>query len=147
MKYLRLLLLLVFISMQFLLCAQNQAKDAKLDSKAALQKLSTIYYLIDNFYVDTANFESLTEEAITTILKELDPHSAYISKKDVQKANEPLEGSFEGIGVTFQIFQDTILVVSPVSGGPSDKVGIMAGDKIVKIDGEDAFGKKVDNEY
>ena len=77
----------------------------------------------------------------------MDPHSAYISKKDVQKANEPLEGSFEGIGVTFQIFQDTILVVSPVSGGPSDKVGIMAGDKIVKIDGEDAFGKKVDNEY
>ena len=147
MKYLRLLLSLVFISMQFLLCAQNQAKDAKLDSKAALQKLSTIYYLIDNFYVDTANFESLTEEAITTILKELDPHSAYISRKDVQKANEPLEGSFEGIGVTFQIFQDTILVVSPVSGGPSDKVGIMAGDKIVKIDGEDAFGKKVNNEY
>ena len=147
MKYLRLLLSLVFISVQFLLCAQNQTKDAKLDSKSALQKLSTIYYLIDNFYVDTANFENLTEEAITTILKELDPHSAYISKKDVQKANEPLEGSFEGIGVTFQIFQDTILVVSPVSGGPSDKVGIMAGDKIVKIDGEDAFGKKVNNEY
>ena len=147
MKYLRILLSLVFISAQFLLCAQNQTKDAKLDSKAAVQKLSSIYYLIDNFYVDTADFESLTEEAITAILKELDPHSAYISKKDVQKANEPLEGSFEGIGVTFQIFQDTILVVSPVSGGPSDKVGIMAGDKIVKIDGEDAFGKKVNSEY
>ena len=58
-----------------------------------------------------------------------------------------MEGSFEGIGVTFQIFQDTILVVSPVPGGPSDKVGIMAGDKIVKIDGEEAFGKKVNNEY
>ena len=147
MKYIKLLLSVVFVSAHFLLSAQSRDKDIKMDSKAALQKMSTIYYLIDNFYVDTANFEVLTEEAITTILKELDPHSAYISKKDVQKANEPLEGSFEGIGVTFQIFQDTILVVSPVSGGPSDKVGIMAGDKIVKIDGEDAFGKKVDNEY
>ena len=147
MKYLKLLLSFIFISAQLLLCAQNQGQNAKSDSKAALQKLSTLYYLIDNFYVDTANVEKLTEDAIVAILKELDPHSAYISKKDVQKANEPLEGSFEGIGVTFQIFQDTILVISPVPGGPSDKVGILAGDKIVKIDGEDAFGKKVDNEY
>ena len=147
MKSIKLFLSFVFISVQFLLCAQNQVKETKLDSKAALQKLSAVYYLIDNFYVDTADFENLTEDAIVAILKELDPHSAYISKKDVQKANEPLEGSFEGIGVTFQIFQDTILVVSPVPGGPSDKVGVMAGDKIVKIDGEDAFGKKVNSEY
>lgn len=147
MKYFKILLSLIFISIQFLLSAQNQGKDVKADSKAALQKMSNVYYLINNFYVDTADVEKLTEEAIVTMLKELDPHSAYISKKDVQKANEPLEGSFEGIGITFQIFQDTILVVSPVSGGPSDKVGVMAGDKIVKIDGEDAFGKKVNNEY
>ena len=147
MKCFRLLLLLVFVSAQFLLCAQNQSDDVKLDSKTAVQKISALYYLINNFYVDTADFDKLTEEAIVAMLKELDPHSAYISKKDVQKANEPLEGSFEGIGVTFQIFQDTILVVSPVPGGPSDKVGIMAGDKIVTIDGEDAFGKKVNNEY
>ena len=122
MKYIKLLLSVVFVSAHFLLSAQRIDKDIKIDSKTAAQKLSTIYYLIDNFYVDTANFETVTDEAITAILKELDPHSAYISKKDVQKANEPLEGSFEGIGVTFQIFQDTILVVSPVSGGPSDKV-------------------------
>ena len=147
MKYLKLLLSFIFIGAQLLLCAQNQVQNAKSDSKAALQKLSTLYYMIDNFYVDTANIDKLTEDAIVAILKELDPHSAYISKKDVQKANEPLEGSFEGIGVTFQIFQDTILVVSPVPGGPSDKVGIMAGDKIVTIDGEDAFGKKVNSEY
>lgn len=147
MKYFRLLLLLAFVGANFLLNAQNQSDDVKMDSKAAVQKMSALYYLINNFYVDTADFDKLTEEAIISILKELDPHSAYISKKDVQKANEPLEGSFEGIGVTFQIFQDTILVVSPVPGGPSDKVGIMAGDKIVKIDGEDAFGKKVNNEY
>ena len=85
MKYLKLLLSLVFISVQFLVSAQNQGQKTKSDSKDALQKLSTIYYLIDNFYVDTANVEKLTEEAIITILKELDPHSAYISKKMSKK--------------------------------------------------------------
>lgn len=125
----------------------SQAQNNDINPKTTLQKLSTTFYLINNFYVDTANLEELTEEAIISVLKELDPHSAYISKKDVEKANEPLVGSFEGIGVTFQIFQDTILVISPVPGGPSDRVGILAGDKIVKIDGEDAFGKKVTNEY
>ena len=142
MRYLKLLLVFIF-AFQISASAQNRTSDRKSNAQATLQKLSTIYYLIDNFYVDTANLETLTEESIVAILKELDPHSAYISKKDVEKANEPLVGSFEGIGVTFQIFQDTILVISPVPGGPSDKVGIMAGDKIVTIDGEDAFGKKV----
>ncbi|MBE6337874.1 MAG: S41 family peptidase [Lentimicrobiaceae bacterium] len=146
MKHLRLLLFL-FIGLQLSLNAQEKQSEVKMDSKSALQKLSTVYYLINNFYVDTADFDNLTDEAIVAALKELDPHSAYIPREDVQKANEPLEGSFEGIGVTFQIFQDTILVITPVPGGPSDKVGIMAGDKIVKIDGEDAFGKKVNNEY
>jgi carboxyl-terminal processing protease len=147
MRFCKILLVLFFFVVQTSLNAQNQSAGRKSNPQATLQKLSTIYYLIDNFYVDTANLETLTEEAIVAILKELDPHSAYISKKDVEKANEPLVGSFEGIGVTFQIFQDTILVISPVSGGPSDKVGIMAGDKIVTIDGEDAVGKKVTNEY
>ena len=144
MKY-RLLLLLFFV--QISLFAQEKAKDVKMDAKMAAQKLSSIYYLINNYYVDTADFEALTDDAIVSILKELGPHSAYIPKKDVEKANEPLEGNFEGIGVTFQIFNDTILVVSPVPGGPSDKAGIMAGDKIVRINGEDAFGKNVNNEY
>lgn len=145
MKFLKLFLVFVILGIQF--SFKIQAQNKELDPKTTLQKLSTTYYLINNFYVDTADLEKLTEEAIITVLKELDPHSAYISKKDVEKANEPLVGSFEGIGVTFQIFQDTILVISPVPGGPSDKVGIMAGDKIVKINGEDAFGKKVNNEY
>lgn len=147
MKFIKLFLIFVFVAFQTSLSAQNQSSSRKTPAQETLQKLSTMYYLIDNFYVDTADLHALTEEAIVAILKELDPHSAYISKKNVEKANEPLVGSFEGIGVTFQIFQDTILVVSPVPGGPSDKVGIMAGDKIVKIDGEDAFGKKVTNEY
>ncbi|MBR4391893.1 MAG: S41 family peptidase [Bacteroidales bacterium] len=111
------------------------------------QKFATTLYLIDNFYVDSANSEKVVEDAITAALKELDPHSAYISKKDVEKANEPLVGSFEGIGVTFQLIRDTITVIGPTPGGPSEKVGIMAGDQFIKIDGEDAFGKKIDNEY
>lgn len=128
-----------------LLCNAQQQKDSNVASTS--QKLATTMYLIENFYVDSADMPKLTEEAIVAMLKELDPHSAYISAKDVQKTNEPLVGSFEGIGVTFQLLRDTILVVSPVSGGPSEKVGIMAGDKIIRIDGEDAFGKKINNDF
>ena len=122
--------------------AQNQSK-----TQMNAQKLGTTLYLIENFYVDTANLDKVTEDAIIAALKELDPHSAYISKKDVEKANEPLVGSFEGIGVTFQLIRDTITVISPVAGGPSEKVGIMAGDQFIKIDGEESVGKKIDNEY
>jgi carboxyl-terminal processing protease len=89
----------------------------------------------------------VVDGTIEKMLKELDPHSAFIPKKEVEKANEPLEGSFEGIGVTFQIFKDTILVIAPVPGGPSDKLGIMAGDKIVEIEGENATGEKITNQW
>ncbi|MBR3710988.1 MAG: S41 family peptidase [Bacteroidales bacterium] len=116
-------------------------------TQTSAQKLGTTLYLIDNFYVDTVNLDKVVEDAIIAALKELDPHSAYLSKKDLEKANEPLVGSFEGIGVTYQLIRDTITVIGPTPGGPSEKVGILAGDKFVKIDGEDAFGKKVDTEY
>ena len=127
--------------------AQNQTQKPQSKAQMNAQKLATTLYLIENFYVDTANTDKVTEDAIIAALKELDPHSAYISKKDVEKANEPLVGSFEGIGVTFQLIRDTITVISPTAGGPSEKVGIMAGDKFIKIDGEEAVGKKIDNEY
>ncbi|MBO6057984.1 MAG: S41 family peptidase [Bacteroidales bacterium] len=137
----RLFLIILLIS-NVLCFAQNKNKPAE-----TTQKLATTMYIIDNYYVDSTDMPKLTEEAIVAMLKSLDPHSAYIAAKDVQKANEELVGSFEGIGVTFQILRDTILVVSAVPGGPSEKVGIMAGDRIVTIDGEEAFGKKVNNEY
>jgi len=127
--------------------AQNQPQKPQSKAQMNAQKLATTLYLIDNFYVDTADTDKVTEDAIIAALRELDPHSAYISKKDVEKANEPLVGSFEGIGVTFQLIRDTITVISPVAGGPSEKVGIMTGDQFIKIDGEEAVGKKVDNEY
>ena len=145
MKSLKLFFLAVGCLVAMTATAQNQQPQSKAQLNA--QKFATTLYLIDNFYVDTANSDKVVEDAIVAALKELDPHSAYISKKDVEKANEPLVGSFEGIGVTFQLIRDTITVISPVAGGPSEKVGIMAGDQFIKIDGEECFGKKVDNEY
>ena len=138
---------LYFLAIVCLFAMAATAQQPQSKGQMNAQKLATTLYLIDNYYVDTANMDKVTEDAIVAALKELDPHSAYISKKDVEKANEPLVGSFEGIGVTFQLIRDTITVISPTAGGPSEKVGIMAGDQFIKIDGEDAFGKKVDNEY
>lgn len=120
-----------------------QSQDAKLQ----IQKMATVLQVIDFAYVDSVALDEVVEGAINSSLKELDPHSAYIPREEVEKTNEPLEGSFEGIGVTFQIYKDTILVIAPVEGGPSEKVGIMAGDKIVKIDGEDATGDKITNQW
>ena len=136
-----------FLAIVCLFAVASTAQQPQSKGQMNAQKLATTLYLIENYYVDTANTDKVTEDAIIAALKELDPHSAYISKKDVEKANEPLVGSFEGIGVTFQLIRDTITVISPTAGGPSEKVGIMAGDQFIKIDGEDAFGKKVDNEY
>ena len=136
-----------FLAIACLFAVAATAQQPQSKGQMNVQKLANILYLIENFYVDTANIDKVTEDAIVAALKELDPHSAYISKKDVEKANEPLVGSFEGIGVTFQLIRDTITVISPTAGGPSEKVGIMAGDQFIKINGEDAFGKKVDNEY
>ncbi len=98
-------------------------------------------------YVDPVEEEELVEDAIRGMLKELDPHSVYLSADELRRANEPLLGSFDGIGVQFNIINDTITVVSPVPGGPSEKVGILPGDKIVTIDGEKSTGSKATNEY
>jgi carboxyl-terminal processing protease len=115
--------------------------------KQEIQKIVAAMQIIDLAYVDSVDMQDIVSGAIVKSLKELDPHSAYISSEEVQKANEPLEGSFEGIGVTFQIYQDTILVISPVPDGPSEKLGILSGDMIVKINDEDATGEKIDNEW
>ena len=140
LKSLLLSLLIVVGSM-----ATTQAQSEKSDE--SLRKLLTAMQYIRMYYVDSIDEPELVENAIVETLKELDPHSMYIPKEDLREANEPLEGSFEGIGVTFQIYEDTILVISPVPGGPSDKLGIMAGDKIVKINGEKATGEDVDNQF
>ena len=117
------------------------------DPKAGVQKYNAAMQMIRMAYVDTTNESRLVEKAIVETLKELDPHSMYISKKDVQKANEPLEGNFDGIGVQFEILKDTIAVVHSIPGGPSERLGIMSGDKIIKIEHELVVGKKITNQF
>lgn len=109
-------------------------------------KLNNLLHIINDQYVDKVNIDSLVEQAIPQILAELDPHSAYISAKDAQAAADQLKGSFFGVGIQFTIRQDTIHVENVVHNGPAEKVGILAGDKIVSIDGKPFVGKIVTNE-
>ncbi len=103
-------------------------------------KFSRTLSLIESKYVDTVDLEKLTEKAIIEVLKNLDPHSTYISAKDVKEMNEPLNGNFEGIGIQFNLLRDTIIVIEPIGGGPSEKIGLRAGDSIIRIDGEKVTG-------
>lgn len=109
-------------------------------------KLNSLLQIVNDQYVDTVNIDSLVEGAMPQILSELDPHSVYISAKDVQAANDDLKGSFSGIGIEFTIRQDTIHVQNVITNGPSEKAGILAGDKIVSIDDQPFVGKIVTNE-
>ncbi len=97
------------------------------------QKLRYAEAIIENYYVDDVNSDSLVTEAIVAMLKTLDPHSAYSTPKETEALNQPLEGKFSGIGVQFSIVRDTVCVVQTVSGGPSEKVGIMPGDRIIYV--------------
>ncbi len=109
------------------------------------QKFNTLLYYMDQLYVEETDMEALVETAIVNMLEEMDPHSVYIPAEELQAADEPLNGNFEGVGIQFNIFRDTIMVVSPISGGPSEKLGIMAGDRIVTVDGEVVAGTGVTN--
>ena len=109
-------------------------------------RLQNLLQIVDDQYVDTVNINDLVEKAIPSILAELDPHSIYISAKDVEAANDDLKGSFSGIGIEFSIREDTIHVQNVVKNGPSEKAGIIAGDKIISIDGKPFVGKIVTDE-
>jgi carboxyl-terminal processing protease len=108
-------------------------------------KIDQVFNLVDKKYVDTVDLKKLESETIEGMLSQLDPHSVYIPAEDVKKSNEDLEGNFEGIGVEFFIVKDTIYVVSVIPGGPSEKLGIKAGDKIIKVNGKIVAGKKIKN--
>lgn len=105
-----------------------------------IQKLREVLTYIENKYVDDVKTDKLVDESIQHLLGKLDPHSVYIPASDRVQANEELRGNFDGIGVEFNIFQDTIVVISPLSGGPSEALGILSGDKIVKVDDKDVAG-------
>ena len=89
--------------------------------------------LIRFYYTDTVNDEKLVEDAVSKVLEDLDPHSSYIPAKDVKRTEEGLVGNFEGIGITFQILKDTIMVLEVIPSGPSERVGLVAGDKIIRV--------------
>lgn len=113
---------------------------------SANKKFATILNLIENEYVDNVDLDSLLEATLPQLLSNLDPHSSYIPKADLQGVNAELEGSFSGVGVQFMVNNDTVTVIEVVSGGPSEKVGLMAGDRIVSVDGENIAGIGIANE-
>ncbi|MBQ6065082.1 MAG: S41 family peptidase [Prevotella sp.] len=109
-------------------------------------RLNNLLHIVDDQYVDNVNIDSLVEKAIPQILSELDPHSVYISAKDVEATNDDLKGSFSGVGIEFTIREDTIHVQNVISNGPAERSGVLAGDKIVTIDDEPFVGKVVTNQ-
>ncbi len=109
-------------------------------------RLNNLLHLIDDQYVDAVNIDSLVDKAIPQILAELDPHSVYISAKDAAQATDDLKGSFSGVGIEFVIRQDTIHVQNVIQNGPAEKAGLLAGDKIVAVDGKPFVGKQVTNQ-
>ncbi len=124
----------VFIGTSF--NTQKPSRDVGKD----VQKLREVLTYIDTKYVDDIKTDKLVDESIRHLLSKLDPHSSYISASDRVFANEELRGNFDGIGVEFNIFQDTIVVVTALSGGPSEALGIRSGDKIIKVDGDNVAG-------
>lgn len=115
-------------------------------TQAQKNKLDEVMQYVNSYYVDDVNTDKLFETAISAMLQELDPHSTYANASDNKTMMESLEGSFEGVGIQFSIMNDTIMVVSTVSGGPSEKQGIRAGDRIVTVDGKNVAGIGVQNE-
>lgn len=122
-----------------------QAQEKK-NNRRISQKLTLAEYAIVNLYVDETDENKLVESAIMAMLKELDPHSTYSNAEEVKKMNEPLQGNFDGIGIQFNMMEDTLLVIQPVSGGPSEKIGIRAGDRIVYVNDTLIAGVKMSTE-
>ena len=109
-------------------------------------RINNLLHIIDDQYVDAVNIDSLVDKAIPQILADLDPHSVYISARDVQQVNDDLKGSFSGVGIEFVIREDTIHIQGVIKNGPAEQAGILAGDKIVSVDGKPFVGKEVTNE-
>ena len=115
------------------------------DTARGYNKFKEVLQLIDNNYVDTVNTDELVDVSIQKMLEKLDPHSSYFNAKDAVAARSQLEGGFDGVGIEFNLYKDTVYVVAPLVGGPSEAAGIQSGDKIIKVNGEVFTGKKVDN--
>ena len=118
----------------------------RMGEDSPLRKLQIAEMAVSNLYVDSVNEDKLVEDGIRGMIEKLDPHSSYLTAKEVKEANEPLQGNFEGIGVQFNMVEDTLLVVQTVSNGPSERVGILAGDRIVSVNDTAIAGVKMSKE-
>ncbi len=140
MKTIKPVVLLLVLLFSYSNCfAQN-----KVSSESA--KLARAFQLIDNLYVDDVDASKVSEAAIRAMLLELDPHSSYLDKEEVKAMSETMQGNFEGIGISFNTLTDTIYVIEVISGGPSQKVGLLPGDKIIYINDTLVAGQKIDNQ-
>lgn len=138
------LIILPFCLLAFSPLAAQMSID--FSSGSPLRKLQIAEMAVNNLYVDSVDEKKLVEDAIRGMLKELDPHSSYADAEEVKAMNEPLQGNFDGIGVQFNMVDDTLLVIQPTSKGPSEKVGIMAGDRIVTVNDTAIAGVKMKRE-
>lgn len=143
----RILSIVLILTLAVAASAQNKKKQSSTPQIQGLDRLIEVMKLVDDEYVESPDTEKMSEAAVREMLRTLDPHSIYISAQDVERTNEGLVGNFEGVGVSFRVNHDTILVMEVISGGPSEKVGVMPGDKIIRIDGEAATGDSVDNSW
>ena len=113
--------------------ALSMTVSAQRSMPQALQKLLNAEYAISTLYVDTINEDKLVEEAIKGMLESLDPHSSYTDAKETKELEEPLQGEFSGVGIQFNMNKDTLYVIQTIPGGPSERVGVLAGDRIIYV--------------
>ena len=135
MKKIYITLIFFVLSINFTFAQQKKMADD-------VNTLSQAIYSILYYYVDTVDSEKLTETAITAMLKNLDPHSTYIPPAEVQAANEGIQGSFEGVGIQYQMLHDTLYVTQTIDGAPAEKVGLLPGDRIIQVDTTGIAGNK-----
>ncbi|MBI9072161.1 MAG: S41 family peptidase [Melioribacteraceae bacterium] len=140
MKHLKLSTIFVMLTAGVLLGIQIQKVMSSDNLRENIKKFNDVLNFTNKYYVDKVDTDQLVEAAINGMLDELDPHTVYIPPKRQKSSEEEFRGDFDGIGIEFQIVNDTITVVSPISGGPSEKLGIMGGDRIVKIEKKSAIG-------
>ncbi len=133
-----------FLSIIFIIAVFGLNSGAQVLSRPEQKFVRAMEY-ITRYYVDTVNPDKMVEKALVKMLEDLDPHSNYMTPEEVKEMNEPLQGNFEGIGVQFNILNDTILIINPVPNGPSEKLGIRSGDKIIKINSENVAGVNITN--
>jgi len=138
-----LLIQVAFLNAQIL----NKTDQARSSQEESVKKFERTIDLINRYYVDTVDNHKIVEQAIIGMLRQLDPHSNYLTAEQIKRANEDLEGSFGGIGVEFQMLDDTAVIMTVVTDGPAEKYGLQQGDRILKIDGENCTGSGINNAW